>query len=51
SNDYSVIVKATNNPVLITKNMYQVICQVHNQITQHSDQNKHEKQYEKSEAG
>ncbi|CAG8554704.1 9321_t:CDS:2, partial [Scutellospora calospora] len=33
--DYRVIVKATNNPVLITENMYEILCQVHSQITQH----------------
>ncbi|CAG8666714.1 7456_t:CDS:1, partial [Ambispora leptoticha] len=36
--DYRVIVKTTNNPVLITEKMYEVFCQTHSQITQHGGQ-------------
>ncbi|CAG8571054.1 4732_t:CDS:2, partial [Scutellospora calospora] len=38
SGDYQVIVKATNNPVLITENMYEILCQVHSHIIQHGSQ-------------
>ncbi|RIA87568.1 hypothetical protein C1645_827621 [Glomus cerebriforme] len=37
-NDYRVIVKASNNPVLAVENMYEVLCQTHAEITQHGGQ-------------
>ena len=36
--DYRVIVKANNNPVLVIENMYEVLCQTHEEITQHEGQ-------------
>ena len=38
SNDYRVIVKANNKSVLIVKNMYEILCQTHAEITQHGGQ-------------
>jgi len=32
-NDYKVIVKSNNNPVLVVENMYEVLCRVHVEIT------------------
>ena len=37
-NDYRVIVKANNNPVLVIENMYEVLCRTHAEITQHGGQ-------------
>ncbi|RGB30640.1 hypothetical protein C1646_671527 [Rhizophagus diaphanus] len=37
-NDYRVIVKASNNPVLTVENMYEILCQTHAEITQHGGQ-------------
>jgi len=37
-NDYQVIVKASNNPVLVVENMYEVLCRTHAEITQHGGQ-------------
>ncbi|CAG8592864.1 8719_t:CDS:2, partial [Gigaspora rosea] len=36
--DYRVLVKATNNPVLIVEKFYEVLCHTHGEITQHSGQ-------------
>ncbi|CAG8662700.1 5143_t:CDS:1, partial [Diversispora eburnea] len=36
--DYRIIVKDTNNPVLTKENMYEVLCQTHGEITQHGGQ-------------
>ncbi|CAG8632176.1 4812_t:CDS:10, partial [Ambispora leptoticha] len=36
--DYRVVVKATNNPVLIVEKFYKVLCQTHGEITQHGGQ-------------
>jgi Integrase zinc binding domain len=36
--DYRVLVKATNNPVLIVENMYDILCKTHSEITQHGGQ-------------
>ena len=36
--NYRVIVKASNNPVLVIENMYEVLCQTHTEITQHGGQ-------------
>jgi len=36
--DYRVIVKANNNSVLVIENMYEVLCQIHEEITQHGGQ-------------
>ncbi|CAG8496381.1 12000_t:CDS:2, partial [Diversispora eburnea] len=36
--NYRIIVKATNNPVLTRKNMYEVLCKTHSEITQHGEQ-------------
>ena len=38
SGDYQVIVKASNNPVLVIENMYEVLCRTHAEITQHGGQ-------------
>src|SRR3989337_3382743 len=37
-NDYRVIVKANNNPVLVIENMYEVLCRTHAETTQHGGQ-------------
>ena len=34
--DYRVIVKASNNPVLVVENMYEILCRTHSEITQHA---------------
>ncbi len=36
--NYRVIVKASNNPVLVIENMYEILCQIHAKITQHEGQ-------------
>ena len=36
--DYRVIVKASNNPILVVEKMYEVLCQTHAEITQHGGQ-------------
>ena len=36
--DYRVLVKASNNPVLIIENMYDVLCRTHAETTQHGGQ-------------
>ncbi|CAG8819996.1 30815_t:CDS:2, partial [Gigaspora margarita] len=36
--DYRVLVKATNNPILIVEKFYDVLCHIHSEITQHSGQ-------------
>jgi hypothetical protein len=37
-NDYRVVVKTNNNPVLVIENMYEVLCRTHAEITQHGGQ-------------
>jgi len=37
-NDFRVIVKANNNPILAVENMYEVLCRTHAEITQHGGQ-------------
>lgn len=36
--EYRVIVKANNKPVLVVESMYEVLCQTHAEITQHGGQ-------------
>ena len=36
--DYRVIVKADNKPVLIVENMYEVLCRTHAEVDQHGGQ-------------
>ena len=36
--DYRVLVKATNNPVLIVERFYEVLCHTHSVVTQHGGQ-------------
>src|SRR4051794_7799395 len=36
--DFRVIVKADNKPVLILENMYEVLCRTHAEINQHAEQ-------------
>ena len=36
--DFRVIVKANNNPLLVIENMYEVLCRIHAEITQHGGQ-------------
>src|SRR5689334_4731445 len=40
--DYRVMVKVDNKPVLVIKNMYEVLCRTHAEIDQHARQNWHE---------
>src|SRR2546430_3382321 len=37
-NDYRVVVKTNNNPVLVIENMYEILCRTHAEITQHAGQ-------------
>src|SRR2546421_52359 len=37
-NNYRVVVKTNNNPVLVIENMYEILCRTHAEITQHAGQ-------------